>query len=148
MKTVARWNPFRELAPFAFPDVETFLREFPYVPQVGAAYEPVPTMRMDLMEGASGYTLKTEMPGMKKEDIVVSIDGTTVSIAAEAKRTSEMKEGDKMLRAERYYGSLSRALTLPYEVDTNKAEATYEDGVLTLVLPKAPGVESKRLTVH
>ena len=147
MKTVARWNPIRELAPFAFPDVETFFRDFPYVPFAGNI-EPMPMMRMDVVENAGGYTVKTEMPGMKKEDIVVSIDGNTVSITAETKPDAETADGDKTLRKERYYGALSRVLTLPDDVDPVKSEAKYEEGVLTLMLPKAAGSESRRLAVH
>jgi HSP20 family protein len=148
MRTVARWNPFRELAPFAsFADLEPFFGEFPMRPFMGG-YEPVPMMRMDVVEGEAGYTVKAEIPGLKKEDIAVSIDGCNVSVTAEVKRESEEKEGEKVLRSERYYGSLARTLTLPYEVDAAKAEATYEGGVLTLTLPKAPGVEAKRLAVH
>ena len=148
MKPLARWNPFREFAPFAaFPEFETFFSEFPFRPVI-TGFEAVPMMRMDVLENATGYMVKTEIPGMKKEDIAVSIDGSNVSISAEMKRMGEPKEGETMLRTERYYGPLSRVVTLPFDVDPAKAEATYEDGVLTLVLPKAPGVESKRLAVH
>jgi HSP20 family protein len=147
MKTVARWNPFRELAPFApYPEVETFFNEFPF--RTIGGYEPVPMMRMDVSENPTGYTVKAEIPGMKKEDIVVSIDGNNVSISAETKRTNEVKEGEKVLRSECYYGALSRVVTLPFDVDPTQAEATYEQGVLTLMLPKAPGVEARRLAVH
>lgn len=148
MKTLARWNPFREMAPFtAFPDMETMFGEFPFRPLM-SGLEPVPTMRLDVSESDAGYTVKAEIPGMKKEDIAVSIDGNTVSIAAEAKREKEVKEGEKVLRSERYYGSLSRMMTLPVDVDPAKATASYENGVLTLELPKAPGVEARRLPVH
>jgi HSP20 family protein len=148
MKTLARWNPFRELAPFAaFPEAETFFNEFPFRPLAGG-YEPVAMMRMDVVENAAGYTVKAEIPGMKKEDIVVSIDGNNVSISAEAKHEKEVTEGEKVLRSERYYGSVSRMVTLPYDVDPAKAQASYEGGVLTLLLPKAPGVEAKRLAIH
>ena len=85
---------------------------------------------------------------MKKEDIAVSIDGNTVSITAEVKREKEVKEGEKTLRSERYYGSMSRVLTFPFDVNPATAEASYEGGVLTLTLPKAPGTEARRLAVH
>ena len=148
MKTLARWNPFRELAPFAaFPEVETFFSEFPFRPVVGG-FEAVPMVRMDVLEDAHGYTVKAEIPGMRKEDIVVSIDGNTVSITAEVKREKEVKEGEKTLRSERFYGSMSRMLTLPLDVNAATAEASYEGGVLTLTLPKAPGTEARRLAVH
>jgi len=105
-------------------------------------------MRMDVVEDATGCTIKAEIPGMKKEDIVVSIDGNNVSISAEAKHEKDATEGEKLLRSERYYGSVSRMMTLPFDVDPAKAEASYEGGVLTLTLPKAAGGEAKRITVH
>ena len=148
MKTVARWNPFRELAPFTpFPEMETYFSEFPFRP-LTMAYEPAPTMRVDVTEREGAYKVAAEMPGMTKEDIAVEIDGNTVSINAEVKREKEVKEGEKTLRSERYYGSMSRTLTFPFNVNPATAVASYEDGVLTLTLPKAPGSEARRLAVH
>jgi HSP20 family protein len=145
MRTLARWNPFRELAPFAsIPD--TFFTEFPFAPVAG--FESMPTMRMDVVEDDRGYVVKAEIPGMKKEDIAVSIDGNNVSITAKAASETEVKEGERVLRTERYRGSLSRVLTLPFDVDPAKAEAAYDAGVLTMRLPKAPGVEARQLVVH
>jgi HSP20 family protein len=99
-------------------------------------------------ENDTGYVVKAEIPGVAKEDITVSIEGSTVSLAAEVKREKETKEGDKVLRTERYYGSVARSLTLPADVDLPRAEAKFENGVLTLTLPKAPGIEAKRLPIH
>ncbi len=148
MRTLARWDPFRELAPFAsLPEVENYFGEFPFRPMT-MSYEPAPMMRVDVTENEAAYTVKAEIPGMKKEEIGVSIDGNTVSITAEVKREKEVKEGEKTLRNERYYGSVSRMLTLPLDVDAAKGEATYEGGVLTLMLPKAPGTEARRLAIH
>lgn len=148
MRTLARWNPFRELAPFAsFPDMESYFAEYPFR-SLGMNYEPTPMMRVDVMEGETAYTVKAEIPGMKKEDIAVSIEGNSVSITAEVKREKDVKEGEKTLRSERYYGSVARMLTLPFDVNAAKAEASYEGGVLTLTLPKAPGTEVRRLAVH
>jgi HSP20 family protein len=148
MRTLARWNPFRELAPFAsFPEMETYFGEFPFRP-LTLGYEPAPTMPVDVTEAEAMYTVKAEIPGMNKEDIAVSIDGNAVSITAETKREKEGKEGEKNLRTERYYGMVSRVLTLPSEVDPAKAEAAYEGGVLTLTLPKAAGTQVRRLPVH
>ena len=145
MRTLARWSPFRELAPFASVP-ETFFTEFPFAP-VGT-FESMPAMRMDVMEDDGGYVVKADIPGMKKEDIAVSIDGNTVSITAKATTESEVKEGERVLRTERYRGSLSRVITLPFDVDPAKAEAAYDAGVLTMRLPKAPGVEARQLVVH
>jgi HSP20 family protein len=148
MKTLARWNPFREVAPFAsFPEMETYFGEFPFR-SLPMNYEPIPAMRVDVTEEGTAYTVKAEIPGMRKEDIAVTIDGNTVSITAEVKREKDVKEGEKVLRSERYFGSVSRMLTLPLDVNAGTAEATYEGGVLTLVLPKAPGTEVRRIDIH
>ena len=147
MKTLARWNPLRELAPFAtFPDMETFFGEFPFRPMV-RGYEPVPAMPIDIVEAPTVYTARVEIPGLKKEDIAVSIDGNTVTITAEAVRENVV-DNEKLLRNERYFGSLYRMFTLPVEVDPAKAEASYDAGVLTLVLPKAPSTVARTLPVH
>ncbi len=148
MKTMARWNPFREVAPFAsFPEMETYFGEFPFR-SLPVSYEPAPAMRVDVTEDAGVYTVRAEIPGMKKEDIAVTIDGNTVSITAEVKRDKEVKDGEKVLRNERYYGSVFRMLTLPFDVDSGKAQATYDGGVLTLNLPKTSGTQVQRLAVH
>jgi len=148
MKTMTRWNPLRELAPFAtFPDMETFFGEFPFRPVV-RGYEPTPIMPIDIVDGKTLYTAKVEMPGLKKEDIAVSIDGNTVTITAEAKNEKEVNDNEKVLRSERYYGSMYRMFTLPVDVDPVKAEASYDAGVLTLMLPKAPGTVARHLPVH
>jgi HSP20 family protein len=148
MRTLARWDPLRELASFvSFPEGGNYFGEFPFRPPT-ASYEPVPTMRVDVTENEAAYTLKAEIPGMKKEDIVVSIDGKTVSITAEVKREKAVEGAEKSLCSERYYGMVSRMLTLPFDVDSSKAEASYDGGVLTLMLPKAPGTEVRRLAIH
>ena len=147
MRTLARWNPFREFAPFAsFPEGETYFGEFPLPLAMG--YEPTPLMRVDVTEDEAAYMVKAEIPGMKKEDIAVSIDGNTVSITAEVKREKQVSPAAKTLRSECYYGSVFRKLTLPFDVNAAKAEASYEAGVLKLMLPKAPGSEVRRLAIH
>lgn len=148
MRTLASWNPFRELAPFAsFPEGETYFGEFPFRP-LAMGYEPAPLMRVDVIEDEAVYIVKAEIPGMKKEDIAVSIDGSTVSITAEVKREKEVNESKKTLRSERYYGSVCRTLMLPFDVNPAKAEASYEAGVLKLILPKAAGSQARRLAIH
>ena len=149
MRTLAHWNPFRELAPFAsFPSqLENYFGEFP-LRQLAMGYEPAPTMLVDVTETETAYKVKAEIPGMKKEDIAVSIDGNTVFITAEVKREKEVKENEKSLRNERYFGMVSRTLTLPLEVNAATAEATYDAGVLTLMLPKVAGSEVRRLAIH
>ncbi len=108
--------------------------------------EPALEIRVDLKENDKAYTVHAEIPGVKKEAIDVTIDGNVVSIRAEAKREKEEK-GDKMLRSERYFGSVSRSFTLASDVDEKTATARYTDGVLELTLPKKAGGASRRLQV-
>lgn len=106
------------------------------------------SIRMDMKEGEKAYTVHAEMPGVRKEDIHVSIDGNTVSISAEVKKDSEEKEGEKVLRSERYYGKVSRSFGLGQEVDEANASASFNDGVLELVLPKKAPTASRKLTIN
>lgn len=103
---------------------------------------------IDVTESDQAYTVKAEMPGVKKEDITINIDGNFVSISAEVKRQAEERKDEKVLREERYYGAVSRAFTLPAEVDQAQAKAQYVNGVLELTLPKRVGVQARRLVVQ
>lgn len=107
-----------------------------------------PQMRVDVKENAEGYEVHAELPGMKKEDIHVHIDGPVVSISAERKQEKEVKEGEKVLRTERYFGKVSRSFQLGQEIDEAKASAKFNDGVLELVLPKKAEAQAKRLTIN
>ncbi len=147
MRTLTRWNPFREMTRFdPFVDLAPFWNELPLTTVRGL--ETPPTIRMDLTENEAGYTVKAEIPGVSKDDITVTVDGGIVSIAAEVKCETEDKEGEKLLRSERYYGSVARSFTLPMDIEMTKAAASYDGGVLTLMLPKAPGTTSTKLAVH
>lgn len=101
-------------------------------------------IRLDIKEDDAGYTVHAELPGVKKEDINVQIDGNMLSIEAESKQEKEEKEGEKVLHKERYYGKISRAVRLAQEVDQDKAQASYQDGILELVLPKKVEQASNR----
>jgi HSP20 family protein len=107
----------------------------------------VPQMRVDVKENADGYEVHAELPGMKKEDIHVHIDGPVVSISAERKQEKEVKEGEKVLRTERYFGKVSRSFQLGQEIDEAKASAKFNDGVLELALPKKAEAQAKRLNI-
>lgn len=109
--------------------------------------ETEPEIRLDLKENDKAYTVHAEIPGVKKEDIDVSIDGNLVTIRAEVKREKEEK-GETMLRSERYYGMMSRSFTVASDIDEKAATAKYTDGVLELVLPKKAGSVSRRLKVE
>lgn len=104
--------------------------------------------KMDVKEDEKAYTVHAEIPGVKKEDIHVTIEGNQVAIAAEVKREKEEKQGEKLLRSERYYGKVYRAFSLAQDVDEAGASAKYNDGVLELTLPKKAAVAGKKLAIQ
>ncbi|MDX9706252.1 MAG: Hsp20/alpha crystallin family protein [Azospira sp.] len=106
-----------------------------------------PSIRMDVKEEADAYKVHAELPGVKKEDIHVTIDGSQVSISAEVRQEKEVKEGERVLRSERYFGKVARSFQLAQEIDDGKAVAKFNDGVLELTLPKRAANASKRLTI-
>lgn len=112
--------------------------------------EPVataPRIKIDLTEHDDNYAIKAEIPGVRKEDIDVRIDGNLVTITAEVKQDKEEKKDGRVLRSEREYGCASRSFTLASAVDEAKADAKYANGVLNLVLPKKGTASTKRLSV-
>jgi HSP20 family protein len=115
--------------------------------RVESAPAPV-TIKMDVTETENGYVVHSEMPGVKKEDIDVAIEGNQVTITAEVKREWEKKEGDRTLRSERYFGNIYRSFTLPVELDEVACEATYDNGVLELKLVKKAAAPGKRLAIR
>lgn len=104
--------------------------------------------RVDVTENENAYRVHAEIPGVKKEDINIMIDGDHVAISAEVKKEKDVKDGDRLLRAERYYGKVYRAFTLDQPVDEATSQAKYENGVLKVTLPKKAVVAAKRITVQ
>lgn len=125
-------NPFRSL-----------LR--PWRLEAGAP--SAPQIRLDVSEADGSYAVKAEIPGVRKEDIDVRINGNQVTISAEVRRDKEEKEGSRVLRSERQYGFASRTFTLADSVDDSKADAKYQNGVLQLTLPKRTPAAHKRLPI-
>jgi HSP20 family protein len=145
MANITRFDPFAELTRFN-PFGEDFFKGFTLRPMFHGM-EGEPQIRLDVTEDDKSYSVKAEIPGVNKSDIKVSIDGNQVSISAEVKKEKEEKEGKKVVRSERYYGSVSRSFSLAQDVDQAAAEAKYKDGVLELTLPKKPGGTVRQLTV-
>ncbi len=145
MANITRFDPFSELTRFN-PFSDDFFRGFSLRP-VLQGMEDEPQIRLDVSEDDKTYSVKAEIPGVKKEDIKVSVEGNQVSISAEVKKEKEEKEGKKVIRRERYYGSVSRSFSLGQEVDQAAAQAKYNDGVLELVLPKKAGGSVKQLAI-
>jgi HSP20 family protein len=110
--------------------------------------EVAPRIKLDVTEQDTSYTVKADIPGVRKDDIDIRIDGSQVTLSAELRKQSETKENGRVLRSERQMGYASRSFTLASAVDEAKAEAHYENGVLELLLPKKASAASKRLTVR
>lgn len=105
-------------------------------------------LRVDVSENDKAYTLRAEIPGAKKEDIQVKIEGNVVSIDAQVKEEKESKgDGERVLIQEIYRGSMSRSFTLPHDVDDQQSSATFENGVLSLTLPKRAGSKTTTLSI-
>jgi HSP20 family protein len=103
--------------------------------------------RLDVVERDNEFVVKAEMPGMKKDDIEISLENGVLTITAETRSETEEKEGDRVIRQERRYGKYLRSLRLGKEIDEKMVKANYKDGILELVLPKAEAVKPKKITV-
>lgn len=141
-------SSLRVLDPAFTDSFESAMRRF-FSPTVFETETPALKMRIDVSEKDDAYHVKADIPGVKKEDINIRIDGNVVQIDAEVKREKETRgNGDKVLRSERYWGNISRTFSLAQDVDDGKVQATYADGVLTLALPKKASAASKKITVQ
>ena len=110
---------------------------------------PAPSqIKVDVKETEGGYTVQAEVPGVPKEDIHVSVEGNVVSLRAEVRQLDQKTEGEKVLRSERYYGSVARSFQLPADIDAAQAKAKYDNGILTLTLPKKVNNSSQRLNIE
>jgi HSP20 family protein len=114
--------------------------------------DPLPTpaqIKVDVKETDDCYTVYAEIPGVPKEDIQVTIDGSMVSLRAEVKQQDSSTKDDKVLRSERYFGAVSRSFQLPVDIDQAQAKAKFDNGVLTLTLPKKMTMNtSQRLMIE
>ena len=104
--------------------------------------------RLDVSEHEKAFEVQAELPGVKKEDVKVSIDGQRVTIEGECQQANEQREGEQLVYSERSTRRYQRSFTLPSEVDDAGAEARLENGVLMLTLPKRQGGAAKRLTIQ
>jgi HSP20 family protein len=143
MQNLARFNPFTALRANPFGRFDELFENMENTPMF-RPIEPTPRIKMDVVETENAYTVHAEMPGVKKEDIRVSIEGNTVTIAAEVKDAKERKEGDRVVQSERYYGRESRSFSLGHEIDEEKADAHFDNGVLQLTLPVRAESKSRR----
>ena len=141
MANITRYDPFNDLD-------DLFKGLFVRPMRFDLDVAPQMRMKIDVSKAEDTYTVKAEIPGVHKDDIQVSIDGSEVTISGEIKKESEEKKGEEVLRSERYYGKVSRSFTLPHDVDEAKVVAKYADGVLKLTLPMKSKSASKKITVN
>jgi HSP20 family protein len=145
MTNLIRWDPIRELD--GVHDVMDRLLDEGFSRPWARALWDIPSVpSMDLYQTDDAVVVKMGLPGVKPEDIQVSVTNGVLNIRGEVKEEKEEKEKTYHLR-ERRYGSFSRAVTLPSNVNSEKADAQFENGVLTLTLPKAEESKAKTITV-
>jgi HSP20 family protein len=143
MANVTRFDPFNDL-------VDDLFKGFLVRPLAfeGRSDAALLRAKVDVAEKNGAYLVSAELPGVKKEDIHVSIDGAQVTLEAEVKREKEATKDERVLHSERVYGKVTRSFTLPQEVDETKAEAKFRDGVLELTLPKKAAAQRKQIEIH
>ncbi|MDA8260544.1 MAG: Hsp20/alpha crystallin family protein [Betaproteobacteria bacterium] len=147
MANLTRYDPFNLARTDPFGDLDDLFKGF-FMRPVLLEGQPQMQIKMDVKEDDNAYTVHADIPGVKKEDIHVSIEGNQVSISAETRTEKEEKKGEKVLRSERYYGKVARSFTLAHDVDEAKSQAKYTDGVLELTLPKKPATAGRKLAIQ
>jgi HSP20 family protein len=140
---ITRYDPFKELVRF-----DPFTDNWPRLRRWLAEEPAEPTIRLEVTEDDGAYRVNAEMPGVKKEDIDVQIEGNQVSLSAEVRRDKEEKKGETVVHSERYYGKQYRSFTLSQDIDRAKAEAKFENGVLKLTLPKAGPAKGEKIAIQ
>lgn len=137
MSNISRYDP-----------LDDFFRGFFVRPvDFAGAGSEAPSVKIDVKEQEKQYLVHAELPGVKKEDIHVNIDGPMVSISAERRQEKDVKEGERVLKVERYFGKVSRSFQLGQDIDDTQASAKFTDGVLELTLPKKAATQTKRLVI-
>ncbi len=130
--------------------VENMFEDFfaPFSSLSNLSQEDIASPRVNLVERDDAFEVEAELPGVKKEDVKVSIDNRRITIEGEAKRETAQKEGENVVYAERSTRRFARSFTLPTDVDDAAAQAKLENGVLLLTLPKKESAQAKKLTVQ
>ena len=144
--SIVRWEPFRDFMTLREAMDRLFEESF-----VGPRRRELPpaaegTLALDIYQTDDATVIKSSVPGLKPEEIDISITGNTLTISGESKEEEEVKE-ENYIRRERRYGSFSRSVVLPEGLEPDKAEASFDDGVLTLIIPKAPESKPKIIKV-
>jgi HSP20 family protein len=140
MASITRYDPFNDL-------VDDLFKGFLVRPVAYEGRNALPRLNVDVAEKNGAYVVKGELPGVKKEDIRITVDGAQVTLEAEVKQ-EKSTDNERVLHTERTYGKVSRAFTLPQEVDEAQVQARFQDGVLELTLPKKQAAARKQITIQ
>jgi HSP20 family protein len=146
MANLVRWDPVRDMVSLREAMDRLFEESFVRPRSLLAPTAGVSTLALDVYESTEDVTVQASIPGVKPEDIDISITGDLLTIKGETSEEKEEKEGRYHVR-ERRYGAFERVVTLPTQVDANKAQAEFTDGVLTLTLPKVEEVKPKSIKI-
>ncbi|MDX9803203.1 MAG: Hsp20/alpha crystallin family protein [Dehalococcoidales bacterium] len=144
MADLIRWEPFRDM--MTLRQAMDRLFEDSFVRPAGFGGVSMPEVALDMKETDADVVVKAELPGVKPEDVDVSVSEGILTIKGENREEQEEKEAN-YYRRELRYGSFSRSISLPAAVNADKAEAVFENGVLTLTLPKAEEARPKQIKV-
>ncbi|MCC8364662.1 Hsp20/alpha crystallin family protein [Lysobacter sp. A6] len=148
MTLPTRWNPLRQLAGFEpFPEIDSLMRAMARSSTGARQFEDAMELRLDVNEDDDAYVVSVDMPGVRKEDIDVSVDGKQVSIRAEVNRELHQGKG-KEIHRERFAGEAFRTFSLPLDIDGANAKAAYDGGVLSLTLPKMAKGSARQLPIN
>ncbi len=136
----AGFDPFRDTEGLpGFPKLRGWMRDLPEEPAA---------MKIDVTEDEKAFCVKAELPGVKKEDIAVDVEGDQVYITAQVKRETVEKKDEKVLHSERYYGQQFRSFTLGREIDPKNVAARFENGILEVTLPKSGPTVGQRVAIQ
>ncbi|HUN08806.1 MAG TPA: Hsp20/alpha crystallin family protein [Aggregatilineales bacterium] len=144
MSSIIRWNPFREMAAMQSAMDRLFDDAWRGWPTVSGMN--LNSLAFDVHETDNAYTVTTALPGVKAEHINVKMQDGVLTVNAEIPQP-ETPENTRALMQERVWGHFSRSISLPQSVNSEQVEATYEDGILTLTLPKAPEAQPKLIAI-
>jgi len=143
--SMTRWDPFRDM--LSLREAMQHLLEESFVRPGAARSEGAQQLALDVHEEDNAYVVRASLPGFKPEEIQVNVVGDMLTIRAERVGETERTQGNYLVR-ERHAGAVQRSFSLPAQIDSNAVQADYEHGVLTLMLPKSPAAQPRRIQVR
>ncbi len=144
--TMMRWEPFKEMMTLRQAIDRLFEDSFVRAPRLWSDSESGDVL-LDVYQTPNDLVVKASLPGVRPEEVDISITGDILTIRGEHKEEKEVKDKDYLMK-ELHYGSFSRSIVIPISVESDKAEAVFENGILTLTLPKAEEVKPKQIKIR